>query len=158
MEASHSLTPAQPQSTARSITSSTGARLFTVHSFEVDQLWGHVAHHISRWVDYDDTWTLQGVKEEIQAGRAQLWCIYKDQIIGVIVTRIHVTDAAKIGHIWGCGGNLKPVKDDALGVFGIIEDWFREKGCKFVDWTGREGWTKIFPDYQRHAVVMRKRL
>lgn len=118
----------------------------------------HVAHHIKRWVDYDESWTLDGVKEEIKAGRAQLWCMHKDTIIGVWVTRIHVTDSTKIGHVWGCAGDFVSYKDDAVAFFGVIEDWFREKGCKFIDWTGREGWTKIFPDYQRHAVVMRKRL
>lgn len=132
--------------------------MFTVLSFEVDQWWGHVAHHIKRWADYDESWTLSGIKDEIKAGRAQLWCIHKDEIVGVIVTRIHETDSVTIGHIWGCAGDLKPVKDDAIEFFGVIEDWFRQMGCKFVDWTGRAGWERIFPDYQRHAVVMRKRL
>jgi hypothetical protein len=124
----------------------------------VDQWWAHVAHHIQRWVDYDECWTLDGVKDEIKAGRAQLWCMHKDEIVGVWVTRIHETDSVTIGHVWGCGGDFKAHKDDAIAFFGVIEDWFREMGCKFVDWTGREGWTRIFPDYERHAVVMRKRL
>lgn len=113
---------------------------------------------MQRWIDYDGTWTVEGVKEEIKAARAQLWCIHKDEIVGVIVTRVHETDSTKIGHVWGCGGDLKPVKDETLAFFEVIEDWFRDMGCKFVDWTGRAGWERILPDYQRHAVVMRKRL
>lgn len=125
----------------------------------MDQWWGHVAHLIKRWVDFDETWTLDGVKDEIKAGRAQLWCLHKDcRIVVACVTRIHVTDSVTIGHVWGCGGDLMTAKTDALAFFGIVEDWFREMGCKFVDWTGREGWARIFPDYERHAVVMRKRL
>lgn len=111
-----------------------------------------------RWIDYDETWSMDGVKEELKEGRAQLWCMHKDSIVGVCVTRIHETDLTTIGHVWGCAGDVVTNKDDALAFFGIIEDWFREMGCEFVDWTGREGWTRIFPDYQRHAVVMRKRL
>ena len=158
MEASPSHTATQPQSTERSITSYTGARLFTVRSFEVDQWWPHVAHHIQRWVEYDDTWTLDGVRDEIKAGRAQLWCMHKDEIVGVWVTRIDETDSIRLGLVWGCAGDFGPDKDDAIALFSVIEDWFREMGCKFVDWSGRDGWARLFPDYKRHAVIMRKRL
>jgi hypothetical protein len=137
-----------------------GARLLTVRSFEVDDWWPHVSHHIGRWLDFDESWTAEGVKEEIKEARAQLWCMHSDAegIIGIWVTRIHVTDSVSIGHVWGCAGDFGPYKDDAVALFGNIEDWFRDMGCKFVDWTGRDGWMKIFPDYKRHAVVLRKRL
>lgn len=158
MEVSLSLTQTQPQQTARSITSYTGARLFTVRSFEVDQWWPHVAHHIERWVEYDDTWSMDGVRDELKAARAQLWCMHAGSIVGVWVTRIIETDSTKLGLVWGCAGDFAPYKDDSIAFFGIIEDWFREMDCKFVDWTGRDGWARLFPDYKRHAVVMRKRL
>jgi hypothetical protein len=124
----------------------------------VDQWWPHLAHHIERWVEYDDTWSMDGVREELQSGRAQLWCMHKDTIIGVWVTRIVTTDSITLGLVWGCAGDFSAHKDDAIAFFGIIEDWFRDQGCKFVDWSGREGWAKLFPSYKRHAVVLRKRL
>lgn len=153
------MTPNLQTSSERSVISYTGARLFTVRSFEIDQWWSHVAHHIQRWLEFDDAWTLDGVRNELKAGRAQLWCVYANgSIVGIWVTRINETDSVRIGFVWGCAGDLRPVKEDAIAFFGITEDWFREMGCKFVDWTGREGWTRIFPGYERHAVVMRKRL
>lgn len=124
----------------------------------MDQWWEHVEHHIQRWLEFDDTWTLAGVREEIKEGRAQLWCMHKDVIVGVWITRVNETDSVRIGHIWGCAGDFKAHREDAVTFFGIIEDWFREMGCKFSDWSGREGWVRLFPDYERHAVVMRKRL
>lgn len=143
----------------RSVVAHSGTRLFTVRSFEIDEWWPHVEHHIQRWLSFDDSWTMDGVREELKAGRAQLWCVHANgSIVGIWVTRINETDSVRIGLVWGCAGDLKPVKDDAIAFFGITEDWFREMGCKFVDWIGREGWTRIFPGYERHAVVMRKRL
>jgi hypothetical protein len=133
-------------------------RLLTVQSHEIDAWWPHVERHIQRWVDYDETWTAEGIREELKAARAQLWCIHKDEIVGVWVTRIENTDSSCIGLVWGCAGDLGPYKDELVSLFGIVEDWFRSLGCKFVDWSGREGWAKIFPDYERHAVVLRKRL
>jgi hypothetical protein len=109
-------------------------------------------------VEFDDTWTMDGVREELQAGRAQLWCMHDKGIVGIWVTRVVTTDSTTMGLVWGCAGDFAAHRDDSIAFFGIIEDWFRGQGCKFVDWSGREGWTKIFPDYKRHAVVMRKRL
>jgi len=50
------------------------------------------------------------------------------------------------------------LKNEAVAMFSMIEDWFRSIGCEFVEWSGREGWTRVFPEYRRHAVVMRKKL
>lgn len=93
------------------------------------------------------------------AKRAQLWCMsVDDAVVGVWVTRIENTDSVALGLVWGCAGDFAAYKDEAIALYANIENWFREKGCKFVDWAGRDGWARLFPDYQRHAVVMRKRL
>ena len=135
-------------------------RLFTVRSHELDQWWPHVEHHIQRWLAFDETWTAEGVREEIKAARAQLWCMYADgAVVGIWVTRIENTDSVALGLVWGCAGDFAPYKDEAIALYDAnIEKWFREKGCKFIEWSGREGWMKLFPGYERHAVVMRKRL
>lgn len=133
--------------------------MFTVQSQEVEHWWPHVAHHIRRWLAFDGAWTESGVKEDIKAARAQLWCLYADDaIVGIWVTRIENTDSCSIGLVWGCAGDMKRYKDEAISLYQNIENWFREMGCKFIDWSGREGWARLFPDYERHAVVMRKRL
>lgn len=141
-----------------SVEAPSGARLFTVLSHEVDNWWPHVAHHVQRWTDYDGTWTPDEIRQEIKACRAQLWCFHKDDIKGIWVTRIEATDRVAWGVVWGCAGDFSEHKDDAVAFFGIIEDWFRDKGCEFVEWTGRDGWTRIFPEYRKHAVILRKRL
>lgn len=125
----------------------------------MDECWPLVAHHIQRWLAFDETWTEEGVKEEIKAARAQLWCMHANNaVVGIWVTRTENTDSVAVGLVWGCAGDFAPYKNDAIALYAVIEDWFREKGCKFIDWAGRDGWMRLFPDYHRHAVVMRKRL
>lgn len=147
----------QAQPIARSCTSG-GARLFTVQSWEVDNWWPHLVHHIERWVEYDGTWTTREIKEEIKAARAQLWCLHYGDIKGIWVTKIDSTDSTTWGTVWGCAGDFGEHRDDAIAMFGVIEDWFRSKGCEFVEWVGRDGWARLFPDYHKHAVTLRKRL
>jgi hypothetical protein len=143
----------------RSVTAHSGTRLFTVPSWEIDRWWDHVESHVQRWTDYDGTWKPHEIREELKAARAQLWCFHADQEIkGIWVTRLEQTDGHAWGVVWGCAGDFIEHKDDAVAFFGIIEDWFKQMGCEFVEWVGRDGWARIFPDYKRHAVILRKRL
>jgi hypothetical protein len=148
----------QPQPTARSITSSTAVDLFTVQSAEIDRYWPQVVHHIERWVAEEGIWSAEGIRLELKAARAQLWCFRKEGIRGVWVTRIDKPDGRTAGLVWGCAGDFVEHKTDALACFGVIENWLRAKGCEFVDIAGRSGWERILPDYERHAVILRKRL
>lgn len=139
--------------------SSTAAdRLFALQSWEVAQWWPYVIHHVERWAEQDGVWSTEGIKSELMQGRAQLWCFHHGQIMGVWVTRIHDNGHRKVGVVWGCAGDFNAYKDAALGCFSVIEDWMREQGCALVEIVGREGWARIFPEYERHAVILRKRL
>lgn len=151
-----STSTAKPQ-TASDVVSDTGARLFTVQSWAVKDWWPHVAHLVRRWVDEDGAWTAEGVKEELEAARAQLWCFHHGDIKGIWITRIEATDRTPYGLVWGCVGDFEAHKKDAIGFFGIIEDWMRSLGCEFIEICGRD-WSRILPDYRKRGVILRKRL
>lgn len=106
----------------------------------------------------DGTWSTREIKEELQAARAQLWCFVVGSVRGIWVTRIEKTAKCTWGCVWGCAGDFQPYPTEAIALFSIIEDWLREQGCEFVEWTGREGWQRLFPEYRKHAVILRKRL
>lgn len=136
----------------------TASRFFTVQSAEVDALWPQVVRHVDRWIEHDGTLTAAEVKVFLKTGKAQLWCLGGDEIVGIWVTRIESTERVTWGVVWGCAGDFQPHKEEAVEMFERIEEWFRAKGCEFSEWSGREGWARIFPEYQRHAVVLRKKL
>lgn len=124
----------------------------------MDQWWQHFHHHIERWVEVDGAWTAEEIRDELRSARAQLWCFWDDKIIGIWVTKINSAKEHTWGVVWGCAGDFSEYKDDSIAFFGIIEDWFREQGCEFVEWIGRKGWQRVFPDYREHAIVLRKEL
>lgn len=133
--------------------------LLTAQSFEIDRLWPQVIRHIQRWVDHDGTLTTEEVRSHLRDAKAQLWYMQVDgTICGIWVTRLERSQRVAWGLVWGCAGDFSAHKDDAIALYEIIENWFRECGCEFVEWGGREGWQRIFPGYERHAVVLRKRL
>lgn len=131
---------------------------FTIPSREIGAWWPSVLPHIDRWLEREGTWTASGVRQELEAARSQLWCAYYGDIRGVWVTRIHDNGHRKVGVVWGCAGDFMGLKDEALQFFGVIEDWMRSMGCELIEISGREGWARIFHDYERHAVILRKRL
>lgn len=114
--------------------------------------------HIERWGDHDGTLSADEVKGFLKSGKAQLWGLHADTLVGIWVTRIERTQRCTWGVVWGCAGDFLPHKAEALAMFERIEEWFREKGCEFSEWSGRAGWERIFPEYRRHATVLRKRL
>lgn len=129
-----------------------------VLSHHIDTVWPEVLPHIERWIAEDGIWSAEGIRAELKAARAQLWCFYKERCLGIWVTRIEKPDGKTIGLLWGCAGDFIQHKAEAISCFGAIEAWLKEKGCEFVEIYGRFGWARIFPDYERHAVVLRKKL
>lgn len=120
--------------------------------------WPYVLPQIERWIEHDGTLTAAGVKQHLASGKAQLWCLHDREVVGIWITRIERSERATWGLVWGCAGDFQPYRADAIAMFDRIEDWFREKGCEFSEWSGRAGWERLFPEYQRHAVVLRKKL
>ena len=122
----------------------------------VESLWPLVLPFVERWLEHDGIWTADEIQDELKSARAQLWCLYCGGIKGIWVTRIEC--GGRLAVVWGCAGDFHALKDEAIALYGQIEDWFRSIGCKHAEWCGREGWARLFRDYERHAVVMRKRL
>ena len=129
-----------------------------VLSRHIDLVWPQVLRHVERWLAEEGIWSPEGIRNELKAARAQLWCFVKDDVRGIWVTRIDKPDGKLVGLIWGCAGDFVEFKDESIECFGAIERWMKEKGCELIEIVGRGGWARVFPDYERQAVVLRKKL
>jgi hypothetical protein len=129
-----------------------------IQSRHIDQVWPQVVRHVERWIAEEGIWSAEGIRRELEAARAQLFVFDKDGIVGIWVTRIDKPDGKTVGLVWGCAGDFIQHKSEALSCFYAIENWLRSMGCEYVDICGRSGWERIFPEYKRHAVILRKKL
>lgn len=127
-------------------------------SRHIDLVWPEVLPFVERWIAEEGIWSAEGIRGELKAARAQLFCFDKGRIVGIWVTRIDKPDGKTVGLVWGCAGDFVEHKDEALACFGAIENWLRSMRCQYIDICGRSGWERIFPEYRRHAVILRKQL
>lgn len=131
------------------------ADLFTLKSTQVGRHWPAILKLLNRVEDPD--WTTDQVYEEIVNTRAQVWGIASDgEIKGIWITRIVENARDVFGIVWIAAGEGLEV-----GLFHFLhetEDWFREKGCRYVDIFGRKGWQKVLPGYEFKTVQLRKYL
>lgn len=139
--------------TERSYTSA-GVEIFTIQSNQIGKWWPVVLGFLLKIKDAE--WTTDDVYEDIVNTRAQVWgAAIGNQILGIAVTKILVTAKAKYGLVWICAGEGI---HEGISVYPIIESWFKEMGCKYIEIQGRPGWKKLMTDYELKHVVLRKAL
>lgn len=79
--------------------------------------------------------TIEEVRADIAAGRAQMWPGQKS----VAVTHFH---EAKEMVLWLVGGDMR----ELLEMERSVEAYAREQGCtRMVAEGGRDGWTRVLP-------------
>lgn len=85
------------------------------------------------------------VWERLSDGRFLLW-IAEDggDIQSIGITALYVDDSGRFCHVAYCAGKL------ALILWGLpqLEDYARRESCKRVRLSGRDGWERVFKDYE----------
>jgi hypothetical protein len=144
----------QQQLTERS-TTCVGAECFTLLSHQIGKHWPAILRLLNRIEDAD--WTSDQVYEDLISARAQLWGIAANgEIQGIWITRIEKTPRDLYGLVWIAAGDGLEV--GLYHFLNMTEEWFKEKGCRYVEVSGRKGWQKVLPNYEFRAVQLRKYL
>lgn len=94
------------------------------------------------------------VRNELEECRAQAWGMRDaDHVLGFWITRIENAFTTRYGVVWITAGAGLEV---GLPAYSVIEQWFWDQGCKYIEIHGRRGWKRVLPDYEEIAVVLRK--
>ncbi len=135
---------------------SAGADLFVVPRIQVREAWVEVRRCLDL-VEGPTPWTPEDVLSDLEEGRAQAWGVRdQDRVYGFWITRIENTFSHRYGVVWITAGKGL---DIGMPLYrGVIEPWFRERGCEWIEIHGRKGWKRVLPDYDEVAVVLRKAL
>lgn len=130
---------------------SDGVRVFTLQSSEIPLYWSEIEPLLARIAGAD--FTLDGMREELEGARAQLWGYCEaEKIRAIWVTRIDETAEGRRGLIWAAAGNglaagLRMLREHT-------EPWLMAMGCTSVQIIGRRGWMRLLPEYREAGVVL----
>ena len=118
--------------------------------------WEWVEPLIKRASTYTDSgFSTEDILTQIQLREMQLWI---DPTRAACVTQIHNYPQHRTLLVCYLSGDELHEWFDEL--MGLLEDWGRQMGCKYVEEYGRKGWEKIGKKrgYEPVYLVMRKTL
>jgi hypothetical protein len=104
------------------------------------------------WLDLalDGTHSIEDVRAEIEAGRAQFWPMPES----ACVTVVQDYPKGRALRVWLAGGDL----DDLVKHLPVLDNYGREQGCGAIELEGRRGWERVLPGYRATRVVLRKEI
>lgn len=123
----------------------------------ISAAWPHVAPILAPAVERSGTHTIEDVRKSLLNGSAQLWLQWTEKVEAAVVTEIINYPLVSTVRVW-LGGAPEPEKGNWAKLNEMIRDFGRLNKCRFIECVGRDGWLKLFPDAEKHAVVMRASL
>lgn len=142
---------------AHSISHALEVSLTQVPQDYIDGMWPSVEQLLLRSYRRCDQNIPLSLRNDLRTGQRQLWVITSGDvtIVAAGVTSILALRSGKALKIEHLGGGSMRLW---LHTLKQLEDYARDCGCKKLMWEGRQGWKRLFPDFQVSAVVMTKRL
>ncbi|MBR1122105.1 hypothetical protein JQ628_11315 [Bradyrhizobium lablabi] len=129
------------------------ADLVCVYPPQVDEFWPHAEPLLKKATERCGSWSIGEVKREIDKG-ALLWIVWDGSLKAACVTRLVHDPRGLVLDVVACGGEGQ----DWRGLYEEIEDYGRNEGCVISRISGREGWKRIFRDYDVAWITLERRL
>ena len=128
---------------------------FCVDPEMVPQAWPHVSHLIKAACQYGDD-TFETTEQDVLSGGALLWLACQGtKVLGAAVSKIWKSPKYKICSVLAVGGESLHEWKQCLAD---IEAYAKTENCDLVRLSGREGWRRIFTDYEQPWIVLEKRI
>ena len=123
---------------------------------KINEFWPHVSHFIKAACEYGDD-TFETTEKDVLSGGALLWLAIQDsnKVLGAAVSKIWKSPKYKICSVLAVGGQDLHEWKDCLKA---IETYAKNEECDLVRLSGREGWKRIFTDYEQPWIVLEKRI
>lgn len=128
--------------------------LICVGPADVDRTWPLVSGMIERAYAETDLF-MPDVVAWLKAGGGLLWIAAdrNNRILAALTTSLEPRPSGLVCRLMAnCGHEL----DQWKGLMSQIEDYARSQGCVKVDFVGRRGWSRVFPDFALTKVVLEK--
>lgn len=117
-------------------------RISLVPHSEIENIWPKVSRYLKLASDQSyGRYRLIDIREKLENNEHQLWIVFDDQQIVAAITStftFYPQCTSLHGQFLG-GDNLEDWRDKFCDIF---DSWGRDNGCKFIEFTGRPGWSK----------------
>ena len=130
-------------------------QLNPVHPDCVAQVWPTVRPLVIRALNRAAVCPSRGIElieEEMLSGKMFLWVAHVDDVIFAAITMKISGDLCEI--VTCAGARMK----EFLPLWGAMEDFARERGCKRVIVYGRQGWRRVLSGYRTKMLLIEKKL
>lgn len=130
------------------------ADLLCIYPQQVDEFWPYVEPVLKSATERCGTWTIGDLKQQIDRG-ALLWIVWNGtEVKAACVTRLLAEPRGLVLEALACGGEGQ----DWRRLYEEIEDYGRNEGCAISRISGREGWKRVFSDYDIAWITLERRL
>jgi hypothetical protein len=126
--------------------------IFQVPYWDVAQVWPRVAGCAQKALACQDEWREADILAQLAQQRMQLWVVPWSL---AVVTQVQTYPGVRICMLVLAGGSGLQENKTQLRE---IERWAGSIGCDEMRIHGRQGWSAVYPDYERMATIMRKTL
>jgi hypothetical protein len=131
-----------------------GPDLICVYPPQINEFWPYAEPVLKRATERCGNWSTGELKREIEKG-ALLWIVWDGkELLAACVTRLAMETRGLILEALACAGEGQ----DWRRLYEEIEDYGRNEGCVLSRMSGRDGWRRIFSDYDLAWVTLEKRL
>jgi len=131
-------------------------QLHCINPRDVDLIWPLTANFIEAAMSKTNLSDFAIVADDVLAGRALLWVAAKDRNIqAAAVTQVTKANGHKYCTIVACGGIDRK---EWLPLLDEIEDYARNENCVAMRFFGRNGWSRLLPDYKIIGHITERRL
>lgn len=133
---------------------SASADLLCIHPHQVNEFWPYAEPHIRAATERCGNWSVGEIRQQLEKG-ALLWIVWDGESVkAACVTRLALESKGKVLEALACGGEGQ----DWRRLYEEIEDYGRNEGCVISRMQGRNGWRRVFNDYDLAWVTLEKRL
>lgn len=128
--------------------------LLCVYPGQVHEFWPYAEPLLSKAVERCGNWTVGEIRQQLDKG-ALLWIVWNgDEMKAACVTRLAMEKKGLVLEALACAGEGQ----DWRRLYEEIEDYGRNEGCVLSRMSGRDGWRRIFSDYDLAWVTLEKDL
>ena len=136
--------------------------LLPVPHDKIDYAISKIRPLLERFSDSDinkNIYSLSDFIYDLKSGYYTLWLVFEDQDVeAYVTTQIWSTSKTSVCEINACCGSMGAGYAILKYELPVIEEWARERGCKYMYIRGRRGWKRMLKDYEEQLVILTKEL